>query len=80
MTFDEWIKQAIFTQQFRTQEEWMRVAFEAATKIEREECAKVADEKARRNFTWASENSDLYHAQADWADVIAKAIRARGDK
>ena len=45
---------------------------------EREACAKVCDEKAKRNFTWGSENSDRYHAQADWAESCAKAIRARG--
>lgn len=43
MTFDEWIADAIFTQQFRTKEEWMRIAFDAATSIEREACAKAAE-------------------------------------
>lgn len=44
---------------------------------EREECAKVCDEKAKRNFNWGSENADRYHAQADWAEHCAAAIRAR---
>jgi hypothetical protein len=47
---------------------------------EREACAKVCDEKAKRNFPWSSVNADRYHAQADWAYVCAKAIRARGSK
>ena len=41
---------------------------------ERERCAKVCDEKAQRNFPWGSENSDRYHAQADWAEHCAAAI------
>ena len=41
-----------------------------------EAAAKCADQHARRNFPWASENSDIYHAQANWAELIAKAIRA----
>ncbi len=40
-----------------------------------EAAAKVCDDKARRNFPWASENSDRYHAQADWAAHCAAAIR-----
>lgn len=48
-----------------------------AVLMEREACAKVCDDKATRNFTWASENSDKYHAQADWAELCAAAIRAR---
>jgi hypothetical protein len=46
---------------------------------EREACAKVCDEKAKRNFSWSSENADRYHAQADWAYVCAQAIRASGE-
>ena len=46
---------------------------------EREACAKVCDAKAERNFPWSSENADKYHAQADWANVCAEAIRARGE-
>ncbi len=45
---------------------------------EREACAKVCDEHAKRNYNWASENADIYHAQAHWAGRIAAAIRARG--
>jgi len=46
MTFDEWIKQAIFTQQVRTQEEWMRIAFDAAKHLERERiCAAIKAEE-----------------------------------
>ena len=47
---------------------------------ERETCAKIADEASKRNFPWGSENSDIYHAQANWAERIAKNIRARKDK
>jgi len=47
---------------------------------EREACAKVCDEHAKRNYNWASENADTYHAQAHWAGRIAKAIRARGQE
>ena len=44
---------------------------------EREACAKMCDEKAKRDFNWASENADKYHAQATWAELCAKAIRRR---
>ena len=44
---------------------------------EREACAKLCDEKAKRDFNWASENADKYHAQASWAELCAKAIRRR---
>ena len=47
---------------------------------EREACAKVCDEHAKRNYNWASENADIYHAQAHWAGRIAAAIRARGQE
>jgi coproporphyrinogen III oxidase len=47
---------------------------------EREACAKVCDEHAKRNYNWASENADTYHAQAHWAGRIAVAIRARGQE
>jgi len=40
-----------------------------------EEAARVCDEKAKRDFPWGSESSDIYHTQADWAAVCAKAIR-----
>ena len=49
-----------------------------AVKAERERCAKVADHHARRNYPWGSENTDIYHAQAHWAERIAAAIRAGG--
>lgn len=47
---------------------------------EREACAKLCDEKAKRDFNWASENADKYHAQASWAELCARAIRRRGEK
>lgn len=47
------------------------VWWQAAT----ERAAKIADGYAKRDFPWASENSDTYHAQADWAQLIAAAIR-----
>jgi len=46
---------------------------------EREACAQIADEHARRDFNWASENAEAYHAQANWATHIAHRIRARGN-
>lgn len=49
-----------------------------AVKKEREECAKLADKMAKRDFNWASENADIYHAQADWAERLAVLIRQRG--
>ena len=52
-----------------------RAALDAAVAAEREQCAKIADEHARRNYPWGSENTDRYHAQADWAERIAAAIR-----
>lgn len=30
---------------------------------------------ARRNYPWGSENSDIYHTQADWADRIRQDLR-----
>lgn len=48
---------------------------DAAAVEERERCARVADEHAKRSFPWGSENADIYHAQADWAEAIAKSIR-----
>ena len=56
------------------------LATEWGAKEEREACAKVCDAKAERNFPWSSENADKYHAQADWANVCAEAIRARGQE
>jgi hypothetical protein len=55
-------------------------ALEKAVLAEREACAKVCDEHAKRNYNWASENADIYHAQAHWAGRIAAAIRARGQE
>ena len=55
------------------------LAAEWGAKQEREACAMVCDAKAERNFPWSSENADKYHAQADWANVCAEAIRARGE-
>ncbi len=52
-----------------------RRAWDAAAAAERGRCAKIADEHARRNYPWGSENTDLYHAQADWAKRIAAVIR-----
>ena len=52
-----------------------QTALDAAVAAERERCAKVADEHARRNYPWGSENTDRYHAQADWAERIAAVIR-----
>jgi hypothetical protein len=45
-----------------------------------EACAQACDQRAKRSFPWASENSDVYHAQADWAAQCAKDIRALADQ
>jgi chromatin segregation and condensation protein Rec8/ScpA/Scc1 (kleisin family) len=45
-----------------------------------EEAAKVCDEKAKRNFPKSSENTDMYMAQAHWAEVCARTIRALKNK
>ena len=45
-----------------------------------EEAAKVCDEKANRNFPKSSENTDMYMAQAHWAEVCARTIRALKNK
>ena len=61
-------------------EDFIRYHFAAlVAAAEREACAMVCDAKAERNFPWSSENADKYHAQADWANVCAEAIRARGE-
>ena len=41
-----------------------------------EQCAQACDKRARRNYPWGSENSDVYHAQADWAAQCARDVRA----
>lgn len=47
MTFDEWLKDSVFTQQIRSQDEWMRIAFDAGQRIERERLrAALLDEAA----------------------------------
>lgn len=53
-----------------------RRGYEKGRREAMEECARIADEHARRNYPWGSENTDRYHAQADWAERIAAAIRA----
>ncbi len=60
--------------------EQMRAYGQACAEAEREACARVCDEKARRNFPWGSEHSHIYHAQADWAKQCATAIRARKEQ
>ncbi len=71
-----WCEDAQFPADVRyTRTDLVAERVRAAVAAERERCAKVADEHARRTFTWGSENSDLYHAQADWAEAIAKSIR-----
>jgi hypothetical protein len=57
-----------------------RLGWNDGVMMEREACAKVCDEHAKRNYNWASENADIYHAQAHWAGRIAAAIRARGQE
>jgi hypothetical protein len=65
-----------------SEDAWQKTELFAAlvAAAEREACAKVCDEKAKRNFPWSSETPSWYHVQADWAYVCAKAIRARGSK
>lgn len=45
-----------------------------------ERAAQIAGKFAKRDFPWGSENSDRYHAQADWAELVAAAIRAEIDR
>lgn len=61
-------------------EKALRQELERVRADEREACARVCDELAKRNFPWGSENADRYHAQADWAEKCAAAIRARKEK
>lgn len=56
---------------------YLVVVVETFARLVMEACAKVCDEQASRHYTWASENSDRYHAMADMAGILAKAIRAR---
>ena len=56
----------------------IRAAYARGVAEERERAARVADEHAKRDFMWGSENSDRYHTQAYWAERIAAAIR-RGE-
>lgn len=42
MTFDEWIKNSIFTQQFRTKEEWMRLVWNAGQREALLEAVQIA--------------------------------------
>ena len=58
-------------------ERFFHAAYAAGAAAEREACARICDEKAKRNFNWGSENADRYHAQADWAVFCAASIRAR---
>ena len=55
-------------------------AWIASRRAALEEAAKVADKMAKRDFNWASESADTYHAQSDWAQVCASAIRNLGSK
>ncbi len=81
MTRDDIIRMAnqAFDESSFTDSEVLRFAALVAA-AEREACAKVCDEHAKRNYNWASENADTYHAQAHWAARIALAIRARGQE
>lgn len=87
MTFDEWIKQAVFTMQVRTQQEWMQIAFEAGLQIEREACAKVCDadaEKLEQEAQRAIESGEHDEVSAirsaAWKlSVAASRIRARSN-
>lgn len=70
--------QQVLGNDFWTADESDLIRFAAlVAQAEREACARVCDEKARRNFPWGSESADIYHAQADWAELCAAAIRAR---
>jgi len=63
MTFDEWMADKPKMDHGTT--EWMREAFDAATTIEREACAKICEESGREVV------------RAEWC---ARAIRRRSDK
>lgn len=62
-------------EQLQRQCEALRAERDAAAVAMRERCAQVADEHAKCTFPYSSENSHIYHAQADWAEAIAKSIR-----
>jgi hypothetical protein len=59
----------------RGADEMAALAWQAAYKAGMERGAVICDEKAKKDFNWASENADRYHVQADWAAVCAAAIR-----
>ena len=65
MTFEEWVDENI--KYIRTPDifQWLSEAWDAGAKVEREACAKAAD----RHSTCLNDN----------ANVIAAAIRARGE-
>lgn len=48
----------------------------AARADQTERCKEVCAQLARRDFPWASENADAYHAQADGARRCLDAISA----
>ena len=90
MTFDEWKKSVIFTQQVRSTQarstdEWMREAWNAATMIEREACAKIVDGLPitkdgmpaikTSNGSFYKDSPMFYETYA-----LAAEIRARGNK
>ncbi len=79
MTFDEWKKGVILPAHVMSSDEFARIAFESATKIEREACAMVCDDRAKRK-------NDGNYADHSWElicstnELAADEIRARGYK
>lgn len=71
MSFNEWFKQHYIKRGFISSLSEAQEIWDAAVK----DCEKICKEHAKRNFPVGNENSDRYHAQADWAEQIAKAIR-----
>ena len=79
MTFDDWKKSVILPAHVMSSDEFARVAFESATKIEREVAAMVCDGRSKRK-------NDGNYADSVWEaicianELAADEIRARGDK
>ena len=70
MTFDEWMSKQFWAECFVDDLPNFRTVWNAATKAEREACAKIAE-----NFAWYNEESCSPDEQHEH---IAQAIRSRG--
>ena len=79
MTFDEWIDSQPSFDLGTT--EWMREAWNAATRIEREACADVCKQEAKLYAAQAiGNNTGAYDFMQICAEECEREIRARGDE